>query len=92
MQSHKDEILAMEENIAKIEEKALRQEDLLNKAKIELENKRKENIRLNKKVKELIEDSERIAEQSCQVAQIQQVESAGTGFEQLVAEEQVFIL
>lgn len=92
LQSHKDEILAMEENIAKIEEKALRQEDLLNEAKIELENKRKENIRLNKKVKELIEDSERIAEQSCQVAQIQQVESAGTGFEQLVAEEQAMKL
>ena len=89
MQSHRDEILAMEENISKIQEKASRQEDLLNEAKIELDNKRKENIRLNKKVKELIEDSERIAEQSCQVAQVQQVESAGTGFEQLAAEEEV---
>ena len=72
-----------------MEEKALKQENMLSKVEKELREKKKENTRLNNKIRELIEESERIAGQSCQVAQVEQVESAGFGFDHLVAEEQV---
>ena len=96
LQSHQNESLKMdsnlstaEENISKMEEKVLVQENKLRKLEKDLGESKKENTRLNNKIRDLIEDSERIGEQSCQVAQVEQVESAGIGYEQLIAEEQV---
>lgn len=68
---------------------ALSYESQLDQVKKELEKKSKENSTLNKRMKELIEESERIGEESCQVAQVQQVESAAMGYEFMIAEEKV---
>ena len=87
--NREQEINSLEENASRMEEMARNQEGLLDQVKKELEEKRKENAKLNRKVKELIEESERVGEQACQVAQVEQVESAAMGYDFMIADEQV---
>ena len=80
----------MNQQVAGLEEKVAEQEYLIEKSNRDLEKKARENSNLNKKVKQLIEESELVGDQGCQVAQVQQVESAGVSFEAFEAEEKVF--
>ncbi len=79
----------LEVEVNRLKSKIKQNENVRQEISEELEMKAKENRQLQKKVKELIEESENIGEQSCQVAQVAQVESAGMGFEMFEAEEKV---
>ncbi|XP_065059922.1 putative leucine-rich repeat-containing protein DDB_G0290503 [Rhopilema esculentum] len=87
--NNKEEIKSLNQQVAGLEEKIAEQEYLIEKSNRELEKKARENSNLNKKVKQLIEESELVGDQGCQVAQVQQVESAAMSFEAFEAEEKV---
>ena len=89
---HQDEVKKLENEINGLQEAVEQQENALERVNRELERKNKENAKLTKRVRELIEESENIGgEETCQIAQVQQVESAGMGFEAFESQETVRI-